>query len=208
MTLTKEQWLSKLLSWVPTWFTEDRAIQTSLFGAIAKVLADSQIDSESIVAQTFIQQATGGYLDLHGSERGIDRLTNESDSSYSFRVVNFVNNLSKARIKEIVDPLLIITGCKILEAPGDSPYCNRSSFLGRDNYLTDFKSNFFTIVVPKQVHSPYSFASRSYFGSRGYFAGSSDAPAGQYASIIALVNHVKAFGVMYRLIESQEATIV
>lgn len=203
MALTQQEWFEKIASFVPSWwFTEQGHYAEAIFQGLAAVFAQVEQDSEDQFDQTFLTRATSPVLDLLGSERHIDPLPGETPALYLKRIQQITSHPAKADILAFIDSILLTPGAKIFQAPQDSPYCSRGSFCGRDDYLLQLRKNFFLVVVPKQVHAPYSFTGRSLYCGRGSYVGSLDSTAAAYATIIAGVNQLKAFGVMWGLVES------
>jgi hypothetical protein len=208
MALTPEQWFQKLKGLVPSWFFSRNQHQEAHFRTTAKILSDIQAEGEATQQQTFIAQASGGVVDLHGDERSIVRIElpddeMEEDGEYSFRVRNIINQSDVHNIKRIVDGLLLVGECVIIES-GDAngAYLNRGLFLNRGQFLlNEFPYNVFTILVDKQVHPPYMFLDRGHFLNREDFIGSNEVPEGLYSSIQEAVDTVKALGVLYKIIE-------
>lgn len=201
MALTQEQWYQKLKGLVPNWYFETEKYQRAHFLALAKLLSALQEISEQNVDATFIRQAEDEDLDLHGYERGIDRLTEEPDETFAIRIQNIGNSVNLPAIKSIVDSLLLTGECEIREGTGpDNPFLNRSSFLNRAEILNDFRYNTFTIVIDKQKRTPEVFASRSYL-SRSEYLSSDDSSIEFYQRLTAAVDAAKAFGVLYKVVE-------
>lgn len=207
MAQNLEQWYEKLRAWVPSWWFEQERYNVAVFMATAAMFQRVEQDTLDHFNTTFLGQATNPVLDLIASERGITRMAGESDSALVVRIQRITSQTDKTAIKQAVDKLLIVAGCKILEAPQNSPYASRRCFASRDEIECSFKENLFTIVVPKQIHVPYSFVSRLNFASRSNFAGTSTTSTAEYASIITAVNAMKAFGVMYRIVESTKSVV-
>ena len=171
-------------------------------------MRQTQIDGDDQFEAVFIGNETTPILDLTGSEVGKTRLSGENDQNYQTRIRTLSNQSDAIDIKKLVDSLLLVPGCKIQSSPINNPYCNRGSFASRDNYLCGFLQNFFIVIVPKQIHAPYSFCSRGYFDNRLNFAGSNVDPTQQFTSIIQQINDSIAFGVMYSIVESTKSVVV
>jgi hypothetical protein len=201
MALTQAQWFDKLKGWVPSWYFETEQYQRAHFMALARLLSDMQASAEALVQETFITQADE-YLDLHGEERNTDRLEDEENAAYAFRIQNIVNSSYKAAIKRVVDALLLNGTCEIREGwDGFNLYLSRGSFLSRNEFLNDFHYNVLTILVDPQAHVPYSWLDRGSYASRAAYLGSTDASSSVYASIIKAVDNLKALGVLYKIVE-------
>lgn len=98
MALTQQQWYDRLKSWVPTWVFENEDVNRAHYMAFAKVLHTVQTDAEALAAQTFLDDAAGSVLDLHGSERGVNRLAGELDATYRDRIRYIVNATTYSNI--------------------------------------------------------------------------------------------------------------
>lgn len=202
MSLTQEQWYQKLLGFVPSWYIESPQFQRAQFQALAKLLADSQEIAAYYKNQTYLGQAEEPFLDLHGDERGVERLTDEENDLYAIRIRNIINQSNKSAIKALVDSILIRGTCEIREGIDvANPYFSRMHFFNRNEFFNDYHYNVFTIVIDKQVHDPYSCFSRGNYFSRGDYLGSLSFSVSVFNSILAAVNKVKALGVLYKIVE-------
>lgn len=207
MALTQAQWNTKIRSLLPSWWFEQDRRTPGLIQAIAAVFAQLDIDANDAFNSTFITRSTAPILDVLGDERNLTRLSGETDANYASRIQRITSETDKISIKAAVDALLSNPGCKILETPIDNPYLSRGCYLSRDSYLTDIQKNFFWIVIPKQTHAAYSFASRGNYMSRLDFMGTATTTQTLYPSIITLVNAMKAFGVLFGIVESTRTSL-
>lgn len=198
--MTQDQWYKKLRSFVPSWVFEREKYSVALFQAVAAVFAGLEKDSADQVAVTFLTGATAPTLDGHGAERSITRLTGEPDAAYVSRIQKITSSTDRASIEALVNSLLLIGPCTILESPQQRPYVSRSTFCSRGSYLIQGSRNYFIIVVPNQTHAPYSFTSRSKFCSRATYTGAISSAPTLLASVIEAVDRTKAFGVMYSVV--------
>lgn len=200
--LTKAQWLQKLKRLVPKWVFQENVENEAVFSGLAAVLEATDSDSEQHLAETFIDQATEEYVELHGDERSVERLPSESLGSYRARVKQIVNNSNIPAIKSIVDSLLIKGECTIIEHSDKSGnFLNRESFLNRN--IIDFTVlyNAFTIIIEFQIPDPNAFYNRESFLNREFLTGSNMSSETVFENIINAVNKNKAYGTVYRLIE-------
>lgn len=206
MAKTQVEWYQTLRSWVPEWFFEQESSNVALFQAIAKILEESQLDVEDQQEQTFILKATAPYLDLHGYERTVSRLSGELDPQYAIRIrlKSLISQLSKPAIKALVDALLIKGQCSIREDFEGSIFVDRNEFVNRGSIVIEPIDNTFTILVDKQMRDPYSFVDREHFVDREDFVGSSESSEYVFDLILNAVNENKALGVFYRIIERLE----
>jgi hypothetical protein len=204
MALTQDEWYDKLRSWVPSWFFERPIYQVAYFKALAATLAQAQADAAEHLGETFLLQGTEPFLDAQGDERSVDRLTLEADDVYARRVQRLVAQVDKVSIKAIVDGIIRNAECKVIEG-WEANYCVRETFMSRDEYLTDYRYNAFTIVTPANTsqHEPYSFCDREAFCDREDWVGTVTLTEDVYASIVAALNQAKALGTLYRIVESK-----
>jgi len=183
MALSQEQWLKKLKNLVPTWVFERNTENNAVFSGIAKILEQSQLDYEAHISETFIDEGSNDYVELHGDERSVERLAGETLSSYRERVKRIVNNSNVPAIKSLVDSLLIRGESTIIEHTSQSGnFFNRDSYLNRNIIDFEVLYNAFTILID-------------------FLNGSSISSDTVFENIIKAVNKNKAYGTVYRLIE-------
>jgi hypothetical protein len=203
--LTQAQWLAKLKGWVPSWFFQDEKYQQSHFDGLAAILAQIDSDAQSYFQELFIKPTgmTGAdsvYLDMFGFERTIPRLPQESDAVYAGRIQTLLNQSNPVAILAAVNALLI-NGPAFLQEHGlgEKLFCNES-YLNRGEVLTYISFNTFSLVIPRQLHAPFSFMSRGYFCNESY-VGSNQSSQTVFDLIVETVNNLKAAGVLYRVFE-------
>lgn len=202
MALSQDQWFFKLKRLVPSWVFEKNLENIAVFKAMAKILEQSQIDSDLHIAETFIDQATSEYIELQGQERSVDRFTGETLSSYRERIKRIVSNSNVPAIKSLVDALLIRGESTLIEHTRESGnFYNRNSFLNRNIIDFDVLYNAFTILIDYQIPEATSFYNRESFLNREFLSGSSISSDAVFENIIKTVNKNKAYGTVYRLIE-------
>lgn len=204
MALTKAQWYEKLKGFVPSWFLEEEEYQKAHLMGLAAVMEKLQLEVDNHVAQTFISQSEGEYLDAHGDERNIDRLTNELDAQYQLRVRNLNNTSNIPSIKSIVDKFLIIGESTIIEDYNSAFFFDREAFLNRSYIFFDEIYNAFSVIVEKQIHAPYSFVNRENFLDRSDYVGTTESSDYVFSLILEAVNKAKALGTLFRIIERME----
>lgn len=200
---TQAQWFSTLKSWVPEWFFTQDKINTAIMQAVAKVLSECQADVENQQMQTFILKAGMPWLDLHGNERSVERMTGELDPQYALRVrvKSLLSQLSRPAILKIVNDLLIQGYATMREDFEGSIFCDRSEFVNRGAIVIQPIENTYTILVDKQIRDPYSFVDREFFADREAFVSDSESSSYIFDLILSSVNENKAFGTLYRIIE-------
>lgn len=204
---SQADWVAKIKSWVPNSFYEGKTVESALIQAIAKVFAEAEADVRDQQAQTFIDLAIGGYLDLLGSERSTERFTDEFDSDFRKRV-KAAAVTSRANIPALIDLLnkIVIRGVvSIKEDFEGGIFFNRSAFFNRGEIGVTQIHNTFTVVVDKQVHEPHGFFDRGMYLDRGAFGGSFmgqvESSARVFDLLIKTINENKAFGTLFRIVE-------
>lgn len=205
MALSQSQWLEKIKALYPDWFFEDEENQLAHLNGLAAVLAQIHTDLEAHRDETFINQANGTFIDAQGLERAVIRLYGEFDGQYRKRVQNMGNQSNKPAIKALVDLLLMVGECTILEDWEAANFCNRRAFLNRDTILISEILNTFSVIVDKQLHDPYSFMGREYFCDREDYIGTWQSSQYVFDLITEAVGKAKALGTLYRVIERLEA---
>lgn len=202
--LNKDQWFSKLKSWVPRWFFETEQYQVAIFKAIAKLLATLGESADDHFNLTFLTRAPGEYLDAHGDERNVKRITGEPDALYVKRVQQIVNMSDRPDIKNIIDALLITGESTIIEHGTDGPFYDRDAYYDRQFvYLGRRYYNYFTVLIDKQIPITDLFYDRAGFYDRKGWLGTIGALPVELilAIIVAAVEKARAAGVAWRLIE-------
>jgi hypothetical protein len=187
--LTKEQWLQKLKGFVPAWVFEKEDRAEAIFTGLAAVLAEAHKDYRESLAETFIQSASEEFLNLHGEERSIERLEDESLQTYADRVRVIERPPSVAAIRQLLDAILINGRGVIIEHHKPTNFLNRGAFLNRNLIDFDVLYNAFTILIKPQIPP-----------------GNEESDIKIIRNLVSAINKNKAFGVNYRLSEraSQE----
>lgn len=203
MASTKEQIYKRLISFVPSWWHQgkEESIAVAHFMGIAAVFEKLELELDNHLSQTFICEATGAYLNEHGSERNLERRTGEINASFANRIKNIINTTSCPEIKRVVDALLQVGESVIQEDTENALFLDRESFLNRGEILIDPVEPAFSIIVDNQVHDPLSFYDREYFLNREDFMGQQNSSLELFQLVVDTVNKNKACGVRYRLIE-------
>jgi hypothetical protein len=205
MALTKEQWFLKLKGWVPVWVLEDPQFQSAHFYALAKLLATLQAEMETQKALTYIGTASAPELDLHGSERSTPRISMELDGSYKVRIRSLANKVNKPALKQIVDDLLLVGECIIIEDYEGGSFYSREYFYNRGALTLEFIHNAFSVVFDNQRPEPFIYFNREGFLNRDAYTVSLNTPEAFFAAIVQAIGDNKALGTLYRVIERLEA---
>lgn len=204
MALTQAQWYAKLQSWVPSWFFEDPYYSKAVWDGLAKVFSDAEQNLEDHVAQTFILQAIGNFLDLLGDERNFRRRQYESDTTYALRVQNLLNQSNPPALAKAINNVLIRGVVTIVEhGKNEGIFCNRDTFLNRGQVFTYIFYNTFTLIVDRQRHVPYMFLETNTTGDfiGQSYLGSSESSQTVFDLLAEVVNNLKAAGTLYRVFE-------
>lgn len=198
--MSKQQWYTTLVGWLPDWWVVSGEDEAILWG-MAAVLEKLQASMQDHIAQTYIVGAETGYLDEHGLERNLLRLTGELNPPFADRIRNIVNTANCPAIKTLVDALLDVGEATITEDYNAGSFFNTEDFLNRGELLIEAIYNAFSIIVDNQVHAPYSFFTREDFCDREDFIGTNESSLELFQQIVEAVNAAKALGTVYRLIE-------
>lgn len=201
MALTKEEWYEKLKGQVPSWVFQSEPRNRAIFKGMAAVLAQFEQDTQAQVDETYIDRASGEFLDVHGDERDKERLAGEADGSYAARIKEIKNASNCPDLKAIVDSQLIRGESTIIENYATENFLDRGAFLNRNVIGVEVIYNAFTILVNQQIPEPSGFLNRESFLDREFLMGSNESSIELFNAIVAAVNKEKAFGTVYRLIE-------
>lgn len=203
IVLTQEQWYIKLQSYVPLWFFEESGGEAEAdFWALAKVLETIQQVGSNHIKETYIDQATGEYLDEHGNDRNKVRTSDDTKETFRAKIKRIISSANLNAIKRLVDAILINGESTIIEHHSAENFCDAGAYLDRNVIGTDdLLYNFFSILVYHQIPEPDAFCDRLSFCDREDMIGSDVSDPKIFENIVAAVNANKAYGVSYRLIE-------
>lgn len=204
MSLTTEQWYKKLKTLVPNWVFQEENHNKAVFYGMAEILSSMQKEYQDHLKETFIDTADDEFLDIHASERSVERLAFDSTSSYRQKIKNIINNSNCPSLKSLVDGLLIRGESTIIENYSAKNFMNRGSFLNRNVIGVDVIYNAFTILIDFQAPYPSGFLNRDSFYNREFLQGSKYSLDSVFENVVSTVNKNKSFGTVYRLIERAE----
>jgi hypothetical protein len=116
MAQTQEQWFHKISTFIPSWMldkgptslrspSETERTEALLMG-LAKVASLMEAEVYSQLAQTYLEQAADAVLDLHGSERSVERFTGETDASFLPRIKAFGATFNEVSIENAMATLV------------------------------------------------------------------------------------------------------
>lgn len=179
---TKQEWIAKIKTWLPAWYyQEGKDLESAIIGAIAEVFVSAEVEAEEYLAQTFISEATGGNLALTGSERGVEKLPNETEEEFRERirasaVISYAN---PEALKLLVDRILVNGECEFQDHFNTRLFLNRRVCANRKQVIIQRIENGFTVIFEKQVNPT----------------------ALTYQLILKVLSDNKAFGVMFSIVE-------
>lgn len=199
--MTIDQWYDKIKACVPKWFFEDEIVQKAVLYGWARIFYEIEANIQDHVDQTFLTKAVEDLLLEHGAERSVDKISGELESQYRIRIRNISNKSNIIDIKSIVDQLLMIGECILIEDYNNNLFMDREAFMNRGNVLAETIKNTFSIVIDKQLHAPYAYSDREYFLNREDFMSTTESSLNIFTLVADAVNRAKAFGTLYRLIE-------
>ena len=122
--------------------------------------------------------------------------------NYDARIRSIVNVSDRVSLKRLVDSLLVVGESTIVEHAYGSAYLNRNTYFNRAAVLSEIYYNAFSIVIPPQIHDPFDFLNRTTFANRESFLGTNESSLELFKQIVEAVNNAKAFGVLYRILET------
>ena len=200
---TQSEWFAKIKTWVPEWFWEQSVYNVAIMQAVAKVLALNDVSVAEANSGTFITEATGEDLDLHGYERNVLRTPFEFDPQYSVRIrtKSLISQCDPPDILNLINQLLIQGKASMREDFQGSVFYDREAFFNRAEVLVDPIENTFTIVVDRQVPTAEVFGDRGYFFNEAAYIGTTESSLYVFQLILQAVNDNKALGTFYRVIE-------
>lgn len=194
-------WYNKIRSFIPNWFFEEEDNQEAHIQGLAKLFSELDKEITDHVDETFISKAEGDFLEQHGAERSVDKLTGEFDAQYSERIRNIKNESNCPDLKSQVDAILMIGESEIVEDYNSTIFVGDESFVNRGSIVLEEIVNVFSILVEKQLHEPYSFVGREYFAERDEFVGTALSSEYVFKLLQEAVNTNKGLGTLYRVIE-------
>ena len=147
---TLQTWKNKVRASVPGWvFSQEGQNAVAFFDALAEVFFEYQKNMLANIAETFIDRASGTFLDQHAIERGLPRDEGETDSELRDRIRNREARPDREHIREALDSR--IDG-KANLYENDDLAAFEGGFLGDDTILRRrSKRNAFVAVAPKQT---------------------------------------------------------
>ena len=199
---TKEQWLETLKGLIPRWVYKDPKFNIAILKGMARMLAETDLDFENHFKETFIDNSSGIYLKQHGDERNKERIPGETDSAYRQRIKRIRNISNCPELKELVDAYLFVGESVFVEDYNQTNFLNRNAYLNRGIINFPITYNSFTVFIEKQIPSRDTYFSREFFFDREAFIGSDESLLEHFQAIVNAINKNKAYGTVYRLLES------
>lgn len=198
------RWLLALFESIESQGTEDgETLIRAVYAGLAEANHQVEATVEAAVEQTYIDTATGRWLDLHGTERDKPRLPGETDEAYRPRIKANEDMVTRPALEaRILALLLVPDGWYFFEHENDAPFYNRGHCLNRRARAFEEREAF-TIFLPPQI-PPYrddAFYNRGACYSRDAFAGSAVElfNASVYRNIWSEVMRIRAAGVAQHL---------
>ena len=178
----------KMLSWMPAHFrTQDYELYVS---AAAAVFEDLKVNINDMFEETYISEAGSRYLDVHGRERGLSRVTygtppntvQESNTDFARRI----SRIKYTRTKEnIIANVVSVLGFTEVEVRNDEDQANFFSGasdkravnvdLGTESFglygPLDLKlrRKCFSVLLRTPIPNPLSYYDDSFFFDDGAF---------------------------------------
>jgi hypothetical protein len=151
MSITKDEWKIRLKRWSPSWFNEtEDGINDAVLESIAKILETSVGQIDQFIDETYLENQTGSYLDLSGKERGVYRLSGESDNSFRERIRYIINTTNSNSLVNAINGVLNVTPAVVIEN-WKYGFANDELFCDVDVSLSKTKNyNRFTVLIPDQ----------------------------------------------------------
>lgn len=180
IALTKDEWVAKLKTWSPVWFSEGPQALAVLNG-LAQLLADAGDEVDWMISETFITEATDNFLASLGDERSVYQLPAETTPAFRSRVQASATAsycplpavLALVQALTPVDP----ANAWVRDEFSGGLFADEGSFCDRRDVLLDVVKDGFAIFVDHQTDL-------------------------QTLQLIAdSVQAIKAFGTVFRLIE-------
>jgi len=155
MALTQAQWYEKLKSFLPPWFWATENLQVGHAQALAEILKTLQDDGDDHLAETFLTTATGKFLLQHGAERGIDKLSGESDDTYRERIRSISNRGNIVAITALVESLVTSGVITIKEHWRDADFFDRDVYCNRRGTFMKTRVLMFSVIIETQTQDIY-----------------------------------------------------
>lgn len=201
MAMTQTQWEKRLKALLPSWFFTEENYNQAVISGFAAIFRAIEEDTDTHVLDSMIETSTDGYLDAHGDERQVVRLTDEKDAQYQIRVRNIQSQSDVKSLKAIVDQFLLQGESRVVEDYNLSLFLDADAYLDRGLMLIEDAENCFSIVVEHQVQDAVAFMDDGFFMDVDFFGSDDESSEYVFNLIMEAVNTNKAEGCHYRIIE-------
>ena len=208
----------------PWWLCEPSEVEDAVLRTMAAIFERTEGAIATLHDRTFIGRADGSWLDEHGQERGIYRLTAETDENYRPRILAIEDKVTKPAIEAGVSAILVSGVATVEEHLPDGAFASEA--LNTEQAFADHATAYdatlcFTVYVDEQFSrfndtafatsegsgsSPESFAVEntgdgSWPDDPGSFGDSAEPTQSDlYARIYDTVDRLRAAGVTFRIV--------
>lgn len=210
---TTQEWYDQLESWVPSWFFEALGTNRAHFWGLAALLSSHEAGAIKKLEDTFIEKATGRFLDHLGLERGIERLPGESDELYRLRIKNIFSQVDKPSIQAVVEaiagPLSLVQ-----EYHEAHNFANSGAYANIGHLFLEDRYNHFWVFIDRieNLFPPASYMEVDAFLDSATFLVDNDFDweidpgdgEANFQDIFDAINAVRAAGVRFVLVERQD----
>lgn len=143
----------QFLSHGPSLFDEPKPVHDALLAGFVAVFHALESYAGWLFDQTFLSRAEGGWLDEHGRERGLERLTGETEEQFRSRVRAIEEKVTPEAIVNRVNAMLAVPEATLYEHPlsffaMDEFHPKYSMYEGRRVFDGEYG---FTVSIPDQL---------------------------------------------------------
>jgi len=201
----------------PWWLRDAAEVEDAIFQAFAKVFERIEAAEQTLFDRTFIGLADGSWLDQHGQEREISRLTGESDAGYRPRIQTIEDKVTIPAVVAGVNAVLLVGVATLEEHQQDGFYLTNAGSVSPSGFLDNGTlyegSRCFTVTIQHQLVGTNdtafltesgSGAVESFMvetpGANGTFLDATDPARGDvYSDIFNEIDRLRAAGVTFNV---------
>ena len=194
---TQAEWETKIKSWVPSWMAQGNRSK-AIISSMAKVYATFEEDMAYMISQTFIQKATGQYLELHATDRGKEYYPDDSDAENRLNITLLQSSTTCQAIEDLINATLDKGAARVRNASDSVLFLNGNSFAGERVQSASEGLNVFVVSITGQESSVSSFLSNAFLNGNTFIGGTVKG-ADILDRIRNIVDREKAFGVLWEL---------
>ena len=145
---------------MPKWVTESNPALNAVFLGLSHMLTKAQENIEDHIKQSFFSTSSERHLDLHGADRGKNKLSGETEESYRARIQEIKNNSSFPDITRIMSNILK-SGVEVIEIQNHGVFCDSGNFLDTNALLPlRYDRNFFSMIIKEDAVRDKDYYSR------------------------------------------------